>query len=157
MANLNYNRVTIAGKLCADPEQRQTQTGIPVTSFSVAVNRRVARSAADGSQPQQTADFFKVVAWRSTAEFVARYFRKGSSILVEGSLQERSWTDQQGQKRYVTEIVADDVYFVDSKSESPANRDNSYYNEPSPAPAFSAPASEAPKFEDISSDDDLPF
>lgn len=166
MASLNYNKVMISGKLCADPDQRQTQSGTPVTTFRVAVNRRFVRNTTDsGGAPQQTADFFTVVAWQGTAEFVARYFRKGSSIFVEGRLQERQWTDQQGQKRFSTEIVAEDVYFVDSKSENPASRDQAqvgqYGDMPNydsaSAPTYSAPSSEQSKFEDISSDDDLPF
>lgn len=157
MASLNFNKVIISGKLCADPDQRQTQTGTPITSFRVAVNRRFVKSTGDSNAPQQTADFFSVIAWQNTAEFVARYFRKGSSILVEGRLQERQWTDQQGQKRYTTEIVAEDVYFVDSKSDNPASRESGGYGESAPAPAYSAPAAEPSKFEDISNDDDLPF
>ena len=156
MASLNYNKVTIAGRLCADPDQRQTQAGTPVTTFRVAVNRRFVRPSADGT-PQQTADLFNAVAWQSTAEVVARYFRKGSSILVEGRLQERQWTDQQGQRRTVVEIVAEDVYFVDSKSENPAFRDSGANTYAAPSPNYSAPADEPPKFEDVSSDDDLPF
>ena len=116
MANLNYNRVIIAGRLVADPEQRTTGNGTAVASFRVAVNRRPTKNAS-ADTPQS--DFFTVVAWQGTAEFVAKYFRKGSSILVEGRLQERQWTDQQGQKRVSVEIVADNVYFVDSRSESP--------------------------------------
>lgn len=157
MASLNYNKVTIAGRLCYDPEQRATQTGTPVTTFRVAVNRRFVRSSNDGTQTQPTADFFNVVAWSNTAEFVARYFKKGSSILVEGRLQERQWTDQQGQKRTSIEIVAEDVYFVDSKSESPAGRESGSYANPDPSPYYAAPMTEPNKFEDISSDDDLPF
>jgi single stranded DNA-binding protein (ssb) len=159
MASLNYNKVIISGKLCADPDSRQTQSGTPVTTIRVAVNRRFVKSSNDGGAPQQTADFFTVVAWQGTAEFVARYFRKGSSIMVEGRLQERQWTDQQNQKRYATEIVAEDVFFVDSKNENPASRDNGQYGESAPmsAPTYSAPATESSKFEDISNDDDLPF
>ena len=95
MASLNYNKVTIAGRLVADPDWRQTQSGTPVATFRVAVNRRFVRPSNDGT-PVQTADFFNVVAWQGTAEFVKRYFRKGSSILVEGRLQERHFTDSQG-------------------------------------------------------------
>lgn len=115
MANLNYNRVIIAGRLVADPEQRTTGNGTAVASFRVAVNRRPTKNAS-ADTPQS--DFFTVVAWQGTAKFVAKYFRKGSSILVEGRLQERQWTDQQGQKRVSVEIVADNVYFVDSRSEA---------------------------------------
>lgn len=122
MANFNYNKVFLGGRLTGDPELRQTQSGIPVASFSIAVNRRVSRSqeqTADPQTPQQpTADFFNVTAWRQQGEFVARYFRKGSSIFVVGTIQNRSWTDQQGAKHYATDIVADDIQFVDSRAES---------------------------------------
>ncbi|MGM9646551.1 MAG: single-stranded DNA-binding protein [Eubacteriales bacterium] len=113
MANFNFNKVILGGRLTADPELKTTQSGTSVTSFSVAINRKYA---ADGQQPQ--ADFINVVAWRQTAEFVSRYFRKGSSICVTGSLQTRSYTDRDGQKRTVTEVIADEANFVDSKSES---------------------------------------
>ena len=114
MANFNLNKVMLGGRLTADPELKQTQNGIQVASFSIAVNRRVRSN--DNQQPN--ADFFNVTAWRATAEFVSRYFRKGSSIFVVGTLQNRSWTDQQGIKRYTTDIIADEIHFVDSRSES---------------------------------------
>jgi single-strand DNA-binding protein len=86
-----------------------------VTSFTVAVNRRFGGKNGEEAQ----ADFFNVTAWRQTAEFITRYFRKASSICVVGSLHTRTWTDQNGQKRYATEIVADEAYFVDAKNEMP--------------------------------------
>ena len=150
MANFNFNKVMIGGRLTADPENSQTTSGISVTRFSVAVNRRFAK---DNSQ-QQT-DFFNVTAWRATADFVSKYFKKGSSIFVIGTLQNRSWTDQNGQKRYATDSVAEEVSFVDSRSESSSSGQyvpDSYNAEPS----FSGGA-EAPKFEEIKGDDDLPF
>lgn len=88
-----------------------------MTTFTVAVNRRFA----DKQTGENTADFFNVTAWRQTAEFITRYFRKASSICVVGSIQTRTWTDQNGQKRYATEIVADEAYFVDAKSEMPSS------------------------------------
>lgn len=112
MANFVYNRVEIAGRLTADVEMKVTQSGDPVCNFTVAVNRR----AKEGEQ--QTADFFNVTAWKSLAETVSRYFRKGSSIFVAGELQNRSW-EKDGVKRYATEIVARDIRFVDSKNEMP--------------------------------------
>ncbi len=163
MANLNLNKVILAGRLTATPELRQTPSNIPVTSFTVAVNRNYSKSEDAQNTP---ADFINVVAWRQTAEFVTRYFRKGSSICVVGSIQTRSWTDQQGNKRYATDVVADEIKFVDSKSES---RDSAaqgympsqYGNEPQYAtPAGNTPASNvsvAPEFEELSNDDDLPF
>ena len=88
-----------------------------VTSFTVAVNRRFGGKNSEEAQ----ADFFTVTAWRQTAEFITRYFRKASSICIVGSLRNRSWTDRDGQKRFATEIVADEAYFVDSRDESPVN------------------------------------
>ena len=137
----------------ADPELKQTQSGIPVVSFSIAVNRRYQSKDA----PQQT-DFFNVTAWRATAEFVSKYFRKGSSICITGTIQNRTWTDQQGQKRYATDIVADEVMFVDSRQESsgiPAAPQ--YTPDAYSAPSFSTPAASAPRFEEVKTDDDLPF
>lgn len=136
MANLNFNRAIIAGRLTAEPELRQTQSGLPVVTFTVAVNRRFVKpqdpsqQAQDQSQ-QQTADFISVVAWRQQAEFVSRYFHKGSSIFVMGSIQTRTWTDQQNVKHYMTEISADEINFVDSKNE------NSGYSNYGQAPAYS--------------------
>lgn len=140
MANFSFNKVIIGGRLTADVELKTTQSGISVASFSIAVNRKTKPGE------EQKADFFNVTAWRGTAEFVSRYFKKGSSICIVGSLQNSSWTDQIGQKHYRTDIVADEVMFVDSKSEGGI---------PSPIPSTTnAPM---PKFEEISTDGDLPF
>ena len=153
MANFNFNKVILGGRLTADPELKQTQSGIPVVSFSIAVNRRYQSKDA----PQQT-DFFNVTAWRATAEFVSKYFRKGSSICITGTIQNRTWTDQQGQKRYATDIVADEVMFVDSRQESSgAPAAPQYTPDAYSAPSFSTPAASAPRFEEIKTDDDLPF
>ena len=169
MANFNFNKVILGGRLTADPELRQTSNGIPVASFTIAVSRRV-RSQQDqqaGQQPQNTADFFNCTAWRQQGEFISRYFRKGSSICVIGSLQNRSWTDQQGVKHYMTDIIVDEANFVDSKSDSPMGDTPGY--QPAPPIQQYAPESnfssnrgndigdEAAKFEDLQSDDDLPF
>lgn len=139
-----FNLVVLTGRLTADPELRYTGNNTPVTSFSIAVNRRY--KAGEESQ----ADFINIVAWRQTAEFIARYFRKGNAICICGSLQTRTWTDNNGNKRYATEVVADEASFVERKSDSPRNDDYQ-------TPAFNAPVSEAPKFEEIAGDDDLPF
>ena len=153
MANFNFNKVMIGGRLTADPENSQTTSGISVTKFSVAVNRRFAKDAS-----QQQTDFFNVTAWRATADFVSKYFKKGSSIFVIGTLQNRSWTDQNGQKRYATDIVADEVSFVDSRSESSyAPTQQPYTPDAYSAPAYSNQAGTAPNFEEIKTDDDLPF
>lgn len=109
--------------MTADPELKTTPSGISVTSFTVAVNRRY--SGKDGEETK--ADFFNVTAWRQTAEFITRYFRKASSICVVGTLQTRTWTDQQGQKRFATDIVADEAHFVDAKSEMPQAAPQSSY------------------------------
>ena len=156
MANFNFNKVIIGGRLTADPELKTTPSGISVTSFSVAVNRRFGGKNGEETQ----ADFFNVTAWRQTAEFITRYFRKASSICIEGSLQTRNWTDQNGQKHYMTEIVADNAYFVDAKSESPAsvqaqNPTPSYVPDGYGSGAYQNQA--APKFEEISDDEELPF
>ena len=151
MANFNFNKVILGGRLTADPELKQTQSGIPVVSFSIAVNRRYQSKDA----PQQT-DFFNITAWRNTAEFVSKYFRKGSSICVTGSIQNRTWTDQQGQKRYATDIVADEVMFVDSRQEN-SGAAAQYTPDAYNTQSFSTPAASAPKFEEVKTDDDLPF
>jgi single-strand DNA-binding protein len=150
MANFNFNKVFLGGRLTSDPELKQTQSGVPVVSFSIAVNRRASRDGA-----QQT-DFFNVTAWRATAEFVSKYFRKGSSICVVGTIQNRTWTDQQGQKRYATDIVADEVNFVDSRSEGSGDQ-GGYTPDAYSTPSFSSAPTSAPNFEEVASDDDLPF
>ncbi len=147
MANFNFNKAIIGGRLTADPELKTTTSGSSVVSFTVAVTRRF--TSKEGEAPQT--DFLNVVAWRKTAELVAKYFRKGSSICVTGSVQTRSWTDNDGKKRYATEIVADEINFVDSKSEigapasvgtsAPANTDNT---DPSPDVDSGEPASDLP-------------
>lgn len=145
MSCLNLNKVILAGRLTADPELKQTPSGLSVTSFAIAVNRKYAKD-----QEQQQADFINVVAWRQTAEFISRYFKKGSAICITGTIQVRSWQDQQGQKRYATEVVADEAMFVDSKSDAAPGSNGSYM------PDAYAPAV-APKLEEINPDEDLPF
>ena len=154
MSSLNLNKVVLCGRLTADPELKQTTSGIAVVSFSLAVNRRFQSKTADGAQAQQ-ADFINVVAWRQTAEFISRYFRKGSAICITGSIQTRRWQDQQGQTRYATEVVADEAMFVDSKNEggAVAGQFTDSYN----APSYSSSPASAPKFEELKTDDDLPF
>lgn len=147
MANLNFNKVMLGGRLTAAPELKQTQSGISVCSFSIAVNRR------GKSGEERVTDFFNVTAWRQTAELVNKYFNKGSSILVVGTLQNRSWTDQNGQKHFATDIVADEVSFVDSRGESAAAQADQAGFVP---PAYTAPSA-APSFEDVGKDEDLPF
>lgn len=148
MANFNLNKVILGGRLTSDVELKQTPSGISVCTFTIAVNRKYQ------SEGQPQADFFNVTAWRATAEFISRFFKKGSSICVAGALQNRSWQDQQGNKRYATEIVADEAMFVDSKSEDTPSAQNAPQSQNFAAPGYSSPA---PKFEEIKSDDDLPF
>lgn len=136
MANFNFNKVILGGRLTNDPELRTTPTGLSVTTFSIAVNRKFTRQGEE-----QQADFFNVTAWRQTAEFVTRFFHKGSSVCVLGSIQNRTWTDQQGVKHYATDIMADEVTFVDSRSENQA------YGQANPAyaqPAYTQQAQQAP-------------
>ena len=154
MSNLNLNKVVLAGRLTSDPELRQTPSGVSVTSFSIAINRRFSRNNEQG---EQQTDFINVVAWRQTAEFITKYFRKGSAICVTGSIQTRSWQDQQGQKRYATDVVIDEAMFVDSRNES-NNAQGSYVPDAYNAtPSFSSTSSTAPNFEELNTDDDLPF
>lgn len=118
MANFNFNKIILGGRLTADPVLKVTPTGEQVCSFTLAVNRR-SKTMGNG---QAEADFFNCTAWRQTAEFVSRYFRKASGICVVGHVKTRSWIGQDGQKHYATEIVADEAYFVDAKSEMPGTQ-----------------------------------
>ena len=155
MSALNLNKVVLAGRLTSTPELKQTTAGTAVTTFTLAVNRRYTREA----EPQ--ADFISCVAWRQTAEFITKYFKKGSALCITGSIQTRSWEDPKGGgKRYATEVIADEAFFVDAKSD--ATGENSppaapyipaAYTEAAAAPA--APA--APQFAPAGTDDDLPF
>lgn len=104
------NKVTVMGRLCADPELRRTQNGISVCNARIAVER----DYTDGSGERET-DFFSIVAWRGTADFLSNYFDKGRKVVVSGRLQTRTWTDQEDHKRVTVEIVAESVYFADSK------------------------------------------
>ncbi len=145
----SFNKVILIGNLVDDPELKQTQSGVPVVNFRIAVSRRFQR--AEGGQD---ADFINIVAWRQTAEFVKRYFNRGKSILVCGSLQSRTWTDNNNQKRYTLEVLADEVSFVDKKSDSnTAGAAGQTFSEPAP---YSASRDEV-SFEEMSTDDDLPF
>lgn len=146
MANFNLNKVILGGRITADVELKQTPAGVPVATFSIAVNRK------PGKDGQQT-DFFNVTAWRNTAEFVSKYFGKGSSICIIGSIENRSWTDQNGQKRYATDIIADEVQFVDSKTDAQSTgtaSPNNYIPE-----AYTKP--QGAEYEPVDASDDLPF
>ncbi len=138
MANLNFNKAILGGRLTADPELRQTPQGVSVAQFSVAINRKGKDAGTD---------FINCVAWRQTADFIHNFFKKGSSICLTGSIQVRNWNDQQGNKRQTTEVIVDEAFFVDSKTEGAQGSFE--------APSFQT--SQAPKFEEVASDDDLPF
>ena len=155
----SFNKVILIGNLTADPELRQTPNGISVCRFTIAVNRRFSRN---NDQGQQSADFITIVAWRERAEFVTRYFRKGRPILICGQIQSRSWTDPQGAKHYATEVVADEVSFVENKADSAATPGASapaggstYTPDAYGAPAYSNNGNSG--FEEIPNDSDLPF
>ena len=149
----SFNKVILIGNMTADPELKQTTGGISVCSFSIAVNRRFARA----EQGQQNVDFINIVTWRQQAEFVSRYFKKGNPILICGQLQTRSWNDNQGQKRYATEVVADEVSFVASAAQNGTGapvQGSSYTPEAYGAPTFNSAGA---AFEEIPNDGDLPF
>ncbi len=147
MANFNLNKVILGGRLTADVELKQTQSGVPVCQFSLAVNRKYSKEG------EQQTDFINCVAWRNTAEFISKYFRKGSSLCIVGNIQTRTWTDSNNQKRYATEVIVDEALFVDSKNgteQAGAAGAGSYIPE-----AYTAPT--APNFAEVKPDDDLPF
>jgi single-strand DNA-binding protein len=131
-----------------DPELRRTNSGIAVASFTVAVDRDFG--GRDGGEKET--DFIDCVAWRQTGEFVSKYFAKGSMIVVSGRLQIRSWNDKEGNKRRTAEVVADNVYFGDSKKESEGNSGYTGF-----IPNNSIPAATAQNFEVLDNSDDLPF
>lgn len=139
------NRIILMGRLTRDPELRHTQSGTAVASFSLAVDR----DFKDKQTGEKTADFIDVVAWRSTAEFVSRYFTKGRMAVVEGRLQMRDWTDKEGNKRRSHEVIADSVYFGDSKRDGDTSNTSG---------AYSAKPAEHDGFAELSDDDGkLPF
>ena len=143
------NRATLIGNLTRDPDLRMTNSGISVCTFSIAVQRRFANA-----QGVREADFLTIVCWRQTAELCARYLSKGRKVAVEGSIQTRSYDAQDGTKRYVTEIIADNVEFLGSREEG-GNRSGNYAPAaPAPAPRSAAPASS--DFTEVD-DDELPF
>lgn len=137
---MSANKVFFHGNLVADPELRTTTNGVSVTTFEIAVGRRFAKP-----EDEVKADFFKVVAWRGLAEHVAKHFHKGKPIIVIGSLQNRSYTNQEGQKRYVTEVIAEECDFAGNK-------------EKSEGPNILSENTNFPiDFTEIGDDDDLPF
>jgi single-strand DNA-binding protein len=151
MANFNFNKVILGGRLTAEPELKQTTNGIPVVSFSVAINRKVAKGA------EQKTDFINCRAWRQTAEFISRYFHKGSCISIVGQLQQNSWTDQQGAKRTSYEVLVDEVAFVDSASENRGGQGGGFNPYAGDQGGFASPAEDVSHFEQVENEDDLPF
>ena len=150
------NRIILMGRLTRDPELRRTGSGTAVTSFSLAVDRDFKSQSGE-----KETDFIDIVAWRSTAEFVSKYFTKGRMAVVEGRLQIRDWIDRDGGKRRSAEVVADNVYFGDSKRDG---GDSTGYNpgySPAPASRSAAPSSFSAggsDFAEIGEDDgELPF
>lgn len=144
MSCLNINKSLLAGRVVNDPELKTTQSGLSVTSFRIAINR----PKREGQE--EKADFVTVIAWRQRAEFVTRYFRKGMAIYVEGQLQSRTWEDQRGNKRTSLEVIADDIRFIDSKSDNNYScSDDGYIPE--------SYEQTSPQFEELEHNDDLPF
>ena len=144
------NRIILMGRLTRDPELRQTQSGASVANFSLAVDR----DFKDKQTGEKTTDFIDIVAWRSSAEFVSRYFTKGRMAVVEGRLQLRDWTDRDGNKRRTAEVLAEHVYFGDSKRDAEGGAESGGAYTPPPA----EPGSGGAEFEELTDDDgELPF
>lgn len=137
--SLNLNKVMLAGRLTTDPELKTTQSGVSVTSFQIAVNRPTKKG------DEQIADFITVIAWKERAEFVSRYFRKGSSIFVEGALRQRKFQDKSGVNRSVIEVLADEIQFVESKKNSENSDQQGPYE------------TSSTDFQDVTENEDLPF
>ena len=138
------NKVILMGRLTRDPEVRYTQTNNTlVASFSLAVNRRFARQGEE-----RQADFINIVAWNKTGEFCSKYFKKGQQVGVIGRIQTRTWDDEQGQKHYVTEVIAEEAYFADSKRDGDVSDFGNTFGET---------VAQSAEFQVTSSDDDLPF
>lgn len=138
-----FNKVILIGNMTADPELKQTTSGVSVCSFSIAVNRKGAKNGE--------VDFINIVAWRQQAEFVSRYFKKGQAIIVCGRLENREWSDKQGNKRISTEIIAEEISFAGGKESSTEAK-----NEPS-SYVPSAYTQNSQNFEEIPGDESLPF
>ena len=136
-----FNLVVLTGRLTADPELKTTTNGIPVTTFSIAVNRNYR-----AGEEQQT-DFINIVAWRQRAEFITKYFKKGSLIGIEGSIQTRRYQDKNGNNRTIFEVVVNNAQFVESKRDGAATNESASYS--------NADASDFAEIGDM--DDDLPF
>ncbi len=153
------NMVAIMGRLTAEPELRHTPSGISVTTFTVAVNRSYVKQGAE-----RPTDFIDVVAWRTTAEFICKYFKKGQMIAIDGSIQTRTYVDKEEKKRKAFEILANNVYFTESKSSSSsvatsstATEDRYQFAPPAEDDNLSFSAGEPDDFSVVTNDEDLPF
>ena len=142
------NRIVLMGRLTRDPELRRTGSGVAVTSFTIAVDRDF--SSKDSGEKET--DFIDCVAWRQTGEFVSKYFTKGRMAVVSGRLQIRNWTDKDGNKRRTAEVIAENVYFGDSKKDETDNGYTGFIKNPDPQPA---PANDFAMLDD--DDAQLPF
>ena len=153
------NTAILMGRLTRDPELRHTQTNIPVVSFTLAVDRDY-RSRSNGNDGQPTVDFIDIVAWRNTAEFVCKWFRKGLQVAVQGHIQVRRYKDRDGNDRTAFEVVADEVHFADSKRSDDYQRSGNYAAPAADLPRAAAPAAPiANEFTELTGEDDgeLPF
>ena len=147
------NKIILMGRLTRDPELRRTGSGTAVTSFSLAVDRDFKSQGGE-----KETDFIDIVAWRNTAEFVSKYFTKGRMAVVEGRLQMRNWTDRDGNKRVSAEVVADNVYFGDSKRDGGSDFGAPAYGDRSGGYASQAPMGGHSDFAEIGEEDgELPF
>ncbi|MBQ0124733.1 MAG: single-stranded DNA-binding protein [Clostridiales bacterium] len=148
-ANFNFNKVVLGGRLTADPELKTTPSGLTVTNFTLAVTR----SKRGDKEP--VTDFINIVAWRKLAEFITKFFHKGTSICILGELQTRTYEDDHGTKHFIVEVLAQEATFVEAKNEA------SNFGAPQvPTPSYmpeTYTAQPAPKFEEITEEDDLPF
>lgn len=171
MANFNLNKVIIGGRLVAEPEVKKTPNDTSLLRFTLAVNRRYQPKDNDNGVP--TADFISCTAWRQTAEFIAGYFHKGSSLAIVGHIETRTFEDKDRVKHYMTDVIVEEAYFVDSKAEKekaaaaqPTGYMPSAYTAPSPTgvpvqappPTLTqTPSFNPTNFEILASDEELPF
>jgi single-strand DNA-binding protein len=171
MANFNLNKVIIGGRLVAEPEVKKTPNDTSILRFTLAVNRRYQPKDNDNGAP--TADFISCTAWRQTAEFIAGYFHKGSSLAIVGHIETRTFEDKDRVKHYMTDVIVEEAYFVDSKAEKekaaaaqPTGYMPSAYTAPPPAGApvqappptlTQTPSFNPANFEILASNEELPF
>ncbi|HCC00195.1 MAG TPA: single-stranded DNA-binding protein [Ruminococcaceae bacterium] len=146
------NVVALNGRLTADPELRHTGSGTSVTSFTLAVDRNYARAGTE-----RQADFIDIVCWRGTAEFVSKYFHKGQLVAVDGTIQTRSYTDRNENKRKAVEIVANNVHFAESRKSNYGNVDNAPAVQDTPDASTPVSNGDDGDFVEIAGDEDLPF